>query len=425
MMGILREVAEGVDQGRPADATLAALYRRNRQFGSRDRRLFSGTVFSFFRWKGWLDAIAARDARAAAVFAHLLDTDECHPAVRCLGEAAGIPDDALRPLGPLPLAEKPGMLHKQVAAWTPGIPLPTLPQLFPSWFAEALEIPSGIGPEEYANRLTAAFQSSPPTWVRLRPSREPDIAAMLVRCGIEAKPHPRMPEAAAVPRGANLQGLSPHFQSGLEIQDLASQATGLVCAPKAGESWWDACSGAGGKALHLADLLGPSGRILATDIRPSSLEELRRRAAACELGSLIQTREWDGSSHPPPAGDFDGVLLDAPCSGLGTWHRNPDARWRLRRDRITALAHLQLTLLNSTARRVKPGGTLVYATCTLTREENTGVLHAFLAGQPGFALDPFPNPMDGKDTPGFLEIHPWDGPCNGMFLARMTHTADP
>lgn len=417
LLGLLDEVTGAVARGNPADAALAAFYRRNRQFGSRDRRLFSDTVFSFFRWKGWMDSLVPRNPRLASVFVHLLDAPECHPAIRHLAGTAGIPVEALRPMGNLPVAEKPAMLHRQLSLFQAGLACPSLGQLVPAWFPDVLPADSPASLEQWI----ASFQTPPPTWVRLRPSSGLDIPDLFAQSGIEATRHPQVPNAASIARGANLQGLAPRFRSGLEIQDLASQAVGCVCEAAPGENWWDACAGSGGKTLHLADNIGPSGRILATDIRPGVIEELERRAAADGLRPVIRTKVWDGTSQAPPPESFDGVLLDAPCSGMGTWHRNPDARWRISRDTIGNLASLQLRLLQTCATRVKPGGRLVYATCTLTRAENAGVIEQFLAGTPGFQLMPFPHPVLGGATPGLLTLRPWDGPCNGMFIARFIH----
>lgn len=415
LLALLDEVTGAVSRGNPADTALATFYRRNRQFGSRDRRLFSDTVFSFFRWKGWMDALVPRDPRIASVFAHLLDASECHPAIRHLAGTVGIPVEALRPMGNLPPADKAAVLHRQLSLFKSGLACPTLDQLVPAWFPGVLPADSPAPLEQ----LIASFQTPPPTWVRLRPSSGLDIPALFTQSGIEATRHPRVPNAAAIARGANLQGLAPRFRSGLEIQDLASQAVGCICEAASRENWWDACAGSGGKTLHLADSIGTAGRILATDIRPGVIEELERRAAADGLRPVIRTKVWDGTSQAPPPESFDGVLLDAPCSGMGTWHRNPDARWRISRATIEDLATLQLRLLQTCASRVKPGGKLVYATCTLTQAENTGVIKQFLAGNPGFRLMPFPHPILGGTTSGLLTIHPWDGPCNGMFVARL------
>lgn len=418
VVDMVREVSTGVSQGHPADATLAAIYRRNQQFGARDRRLFSDTVFSFFRWKGWLAPLMTHDPRAMVALANLLDAVECHPAIRRLAEAAGIPPDAIQPMGALTPAEKVRALHGQLTSLLPDQPAPRPEQVVPDWFQEVIDVPDGVNRDAYVERLLNAFQQTPPTWLRLRAPSVAGALAALKAEGITATPHERMERAAAVARGANLQGLAPRFRGLFEIQDLASQATGLVCAPHPGESWWDACAGSGGKTLHLADLLNHAGHILATDTRPHIVEALHRRAINDRVSSIIRTLVWNGARQPPPAGEFHGVLVDAPCSGLGTWHRNPDARWRTSRDQIAAMPALQLALLRAGAERVRPGGRIVYSTCTLTLAENAGVVERFLTGNRQFALAPFENPLTGAPTNGTLTIQPWEGPCNGMFIAR-------
>ncbi len=196
---------------------------------------------------------------------------------------------------------------------------------------------------------------------------------------------------------------------------------GWVCAPSVGETWWDVCAGAGGKTLHLADLTGSQGRVLATDTRFVALEELRRRV---RRAGLTNTRvlAWDVSNGRRPEWTADGVLVDAPCSGIGTWARNPDARWRLRREDIAHAAARQAGLLECVAGSVRQDGRLVYATCTLTRRENEEVVMKFLAKRTDYVLEPFENPLNGKPTNGFLAIPPWEGPGTGMFIARFRRT---
>jgi 16S rRNA (cytosine967-C5)-methyltransferase len=173
--------------------------------------------------------------------------------------------------------------------------------------------------------------------------------------------------------------------------------------------------------LHLADLMQDSGTILATDIRSSTLDENRRRTQQAGVKS-IRHQAWDGKQDPAPTQLFDGVLLDVPCSGIGTWARNPDARWRLSPERITELTELQFRLLEMAAPKVRPGGTLIYATCTLTDAENEKQIDRFLATHPDFATDSMSHPLSGHPcSTGRLWIYPWDGPaCNGMFMARLS-----
>ncbi len=458
-LDLLRELEPAVAAGRPLDQELARHYRRHREFGSRDRRFFSALAFAWFRWRGWLSAPGRPDA-CDAVLAWLLDASESHPAIEELAGRLPGPAAGLRPPGPLALDAKAafaGQWHQR--------PPPEAEALVPAWLGDVLFCPEGAEPAVHRRRCLESFQVRPPAWLRVRPGNEQDILARLNKAllapkqdkvfppGRAATPaelpadpamepagnpsaggralpsdkcppgqtsgatiHPRLPQAVRLPQGVN-----PEILAGMpeaEIQDLASQCVGLACAPGAGESWWDACAGSGGKSFHLADLMGGRGSVLATEPRAGSLEECRRRLAR-NRARRVTPRPWSGDPATAPDRRFDGVLVDAPCSGIGTWHRNPDARWRTPPDAVSRNAALQARLLGICADRVRPGGRLVYSVCTLTRAETEDAVRAFLAGRRDFQPDPIPHPLTGEPTPGLLWVWPWDGDCNGMFIARL------
>lgn len=409
----VQSTVAAVDSGSPADATLASFYRQHPEYGSRDRRLFSETVFSFFRWRGWLVPPTAPDLATACVLAHALDASTIAPAVAVLAENTALQGAALLPLGSLDLQAK----AKAVARLT-GTPAPSLLRLVPPWLPDVLRVPEGRTAEDHLLRAVTAFQMPPPTWLRIRPGHGDRVIGILRSAGIEPAVLGPIPDALAVPRGRNLRELSPQLRGLMEIQDLASQVTGLICAPRSGQRWWDACCGSGGKALHMADLMAGSGRLLATDVRPGILESLDRRLREARV-TTVTARLWDGLKQPAPAETFDGVLVDAPCSGIGTWHRNPDARWRTNADEIRKLVAVQSALLVRCGTCVRPGGVLVYATCTLTRPENDDVVRGFLEAAREFQPDTFPNPLDGSSCHGQMWIYPWPHSCNGMYIARL------
>lgn len=222
--------------------------------------------------------------------------------------------------------------------------------------------------------------------------------------------------AISVEAGTSLGKLGHGGQ--FEVQDVASQAVTLVSAPASGSDWWDACAGAGGKAVHLADFIGQDGKVLATDIRPEALHECKKRSRAGGI-SIIRMQLHDLAKDAPFTKEFDGVLVDAPCAGWGTWSRNPDARWRSDPRDPAQKRNLQLRMLKNAAQCVKPGGALIYSACTFTREETTEVIERFLLEHPGFALEPFAHPLTGETTNGTLQIWPWEGPGDGMFIARL------
>jgi 16S rRNA (cytosine967-C5)-methyltransferase len=373
---VVDDLRDAVSRGLPADTRLARIYRAHREFGSRDRRLFSEAAFAFFRWRGWIEACTV-DLGEQIALAWRLDGHPAHP--------------ALRPVDHL-------LTHAQ--SLDPSL-------LVPGWLA------AHVAPGYLAD-LLRAFQRRPPVWLRARAGERDKILDALRESGIPATAHAAIPDAIGLEGSANLDLIRRRVGPAFEVQDLASQRVGLACAPRPGEAWWDVCAGAGGKSLHLADLMHNRGRILATDVRDSALAELRRRARASSL-SIIEAAPITG--HRSPVTLFDGVLVDAPCSGIGTWSRNPDARWRTNEHAIAEKAECQSDLLMKAAPHVKPGGSLIYAVCTVTREETQAVVDRFLAACPSFLPSPH------SPTPPVLRVWPWEGPCDGMFIARMTRSA--
>ena len=413
---VLVELDAAVQSGQPADQAFARMARSHREWGSRDRRVLAGLAFSWFRWRGWLPTGPDR-LEEACVCCGLLDGEEASPAIRRIAEQAGIAEERLRPFGPMALNDKAARL----AEWRGDAAAPAPDALVPAWVREALGL-AGAAEDGLWMRCLEAFQTRPPTWLRAIRGAEAEVAGALLAAGARAGAHPLLSAALRLPPGSAPDVESGPMRGRVFIQDLASQCAGIVCAPRSGETWWDACAGAGGKTLHLLDLMGGSGNILATDARASALEKLRRRLPR-GAHDRVRMRTWNGPSDPPPDAGFDGVIVDAPCSGLGTWHRNPDARWRVSADDPARMAGLQRELLLRCGRAVRMGGALVYVTCTLTRAENEDVVEEFLRACPEFELEPSVNPVSGRPTSGAFRIWPWEGDCNGLFIARFRRRA--
>lgn len=173
--------------------------------------------------------------------------------------------------------------------------------------------------------------------------------------------------------------------------------------------------------MHLMDLMQANGKVLATDIRPEVLKELKKRTRRHGIRN-IRTQPYNAAADEPFTKTYDGVLVDAPCSGWGTWGRNPDARWRTSKREVVQCAHRQLKLLNNAKWCVKPGGVLVYAVCTLTQPETEEVVMNFLDHHNNFHLDPFLHPLTGQSTDGRTQVWPWEGPGDAMFIARFVRT---
>ena len=228
-----------------------------------------------------------------------------------------------------------------------------------------------------------------------------------------------LPDAVEYPGTQNLFH-SPAFHAGrFEVQDLSSQLVGLLCAPQPAQTWWDACAGEGGKMLHLSDLMENKGLIWASDRAAWRLKRLKLRAARAQVFNY-RAVPWDGGPKLPTRTLFDGVLLDAPCTGVGTWQRNPHARWTTTAEDVRQLAAVQRELLGRVAPAVKPGGKLVYAVCTLTRPETLEVVAAFEQAFPEFKPRPMVHPLH-PDQPAAssLWLRPEDR-GNGMFVASWT-----
>lgn len=403
-LDVLRHVSDAVSTGQAADHSLAALMTSRREYGSRDRRLFGQVVFSHFRWRGWVESIPGEEARAAAAF--YLDALERHPTVDLWAPPA------FAPAGTLDLDGKAAAL----ARWLDLPQPPDWRRLVPDWTeAELLD----DGQPDLLRRFVLAAQVRPPVWLRCRRGRTAAVQDALRELNIASRTHPRLPEAIAVEGTIPVADLQKRTQGAFEVQDLASQVAGLCCAPKPGQHWWDVCAGSGGKSLHLADLLALRGSLLATDVREAALRELAQRARAARIAGLnIERPDRSGQVPVPPPASLDGILVDAPCSGLGTWSRAPDARWRVRQAQLPEFASRQLAILRRAAPALRPGGVLVYAVCSLTRTETTGVAEQFLAAEPAFHALPIPNPLDPAGAPKDHVVVPPDaGPGIGMFIA--------
>jgi len=219
------------------------------------------------------------------------------------------------------------------------------------------------------------------------------------------------PDAICLPPNAEVATSDAYRRGFIEIQDLGSQLVLAGAALPAGGRWLDACAGAGGKTLQLARLLGPGGHVDATDIRLEILEELRDRATRARLDNITIVKT--------PAGEYDGVLVDAPCSGSGTWRRQPHLKWYVKPETIAAFAATQLEILTANAPRVKPGGLLLYATCSLSHHENRDVVAAFLQAHPQFKPEAPANNL-GTDFDGLgTTLLPGTRDTDGFYTATL------
>ncbi|MDI1319136.1 MAG: RsmB/NOP family class I SAM-dependent RNA methyltransferase, partial [bacterium] len=189
----------------------------------------------------------------------------------------------------------------------------------------------------------------------------------------------------------------------------------LAHAPRVSGRWLDACAGAGGKTLQLARMLGANGHVDATDIRPEILDELDDRAKRARLDNITIVQK--------PAADYDGVLVDAPCSGSGTWRRQPHLKWYVQPETIAAFQQTQLEILAANAPRVKAGGRLIYATCSMSHHENQDTVAAFLKSHPNFIAEkPAENHGGNFDNLGTLLL-PGTRNTDGFYVALLRKEA--
>ncbi len=288
----------------------------------------------------------------------------------------------------------------------------------PDWLAG--ELVRAAGPEA-ADLADALGQPGP---VCLRPNSLRlglgELDVRLAAAGVRTTPGQLVPSCRVVEGRLNVYGL-PAFQEGLlEVQDEGSQLLGALVEARSGEVVLDACAGAGGKALLLAAAVGPSGRVHAADPDAGRLARLQARAERAGAGGIVAVEPAPGAAQPPGL-LFDRVLVDAPCSELGALRRGPDLRWRLDPDSFAALPSLQATILGEAVRRVRPGGRLVYATCTFRQQENEEVALAFeQAHQQLRRLRPaIAGPA--LDADGFVRTWPHRHGTDGFFAAVWEH----
>jgi len=396
-----------IEEGRPADALLNHHLRSHRELGSRDRRFLSQAVFSYFRWYGWTVGKLQLPVSDACLLGVALDSAELAQSFQYLESRCKLPF-GVEPLGEKSIEEKRDALNEGFKDRPDFQPLEISDLVF-SEFESVVD-------SEQAERCIASFQHRPPAWIRSR-TEPAKLVQALKEKEITAVVHEQVAAAISVEGGVSLAHALGEQASQFVVQDIASQCVALACAPKKGGDWWDACAGAGGKSMHLMDLMQLDGKVLATDVRIPALKEVKKRARKHGIKG-IRTQPHNAVYDEPFKKTFDGVLVDAPCSGWGTWSRNPDARWRASKRDVIQCATRQLKILHTTTWCVKPGGVLVYAVCSLTQPETEGVVALFLEKHPNFKLESFVNPLTGEPTDGKVQIWPWEAPGDAMFIAR-------
>ena len=370
-------IASARDEGPPADAIVTRYFKQRRYAGSKDRRAVRELVFRAIRRSG---------ERPASGRAALLGLTEDEPALLDLFG---------QPRGPEPVTDA------DTPAPAAAVPAWIVPDLSP--LVSEAEWPALLERAPLDLRVNAA-----------RASRDE-----LLNDFADAEPTPISPWGLRLAADTRIDE-HPAFEAGLvEVQDEGSQLIALACEANDGERIVDLCAGAGGKALALA-AAAPGSEILATDSNRARLSKLGPRAA--RAGASIETRLLSPPNELDELADWnagaDVVLVDAPCSGSGTWRRNPEGRWRLTADRLDRLVAAQERLLDIAAELVRPGGHLVYAVCSLLSREGAGQIERFLARHSSWISEETAIAGGRSDGGGRL-LTPAHDRTDGFFVARL------
>jgi len=374
---------------RALPSRIQSLLTRERAFGSRDRRLYRELLYTAIRHLPWIEPWLASD-----------------------------PAEAVRRLAWL-AADLPATAAFR-AAFATGSPADGDPvELIPAWFRPHC-------PEAFAPAEAAALLRRAPLWLRLQ-TDAPGAGAVEAEFAARGWTWERsavLTDALALRTEADVTTTNAWKEGSIEIQDLGSQLILASVGIEPGRRWLDACAGAGGKTLQLARLLGAAGSVDAFDIRASALDELRQRSnrIARSPRHPLNDRGIGTIRILPPAspeGAYDGVLVDAPCSGSGTWRRSPHLKWITTEGEIDRAAALQRTLLADFSRWVGPGGRLVYATCSLSSRENEAVVAEFLAAHGEFEPAPWTQPFEALARGAGRLILPSRYDTDGFFVASL------
>lgn len=353
----------------PADAVLSRHFRENRDLGHRDRGFIAETVYGIVRRLRWLRRIAGATATPRQLLLAWLARGEGWPMRQFEGLASATERDWIESI-------KSATLDEGTVAERADLP---------DWLTERL-----LASHDEAAVLQLAYSLNRPAPLDLRvnvlKADRDAVLAKLNEDGFAAEACTMSPQGIRLVGKPALQKYPLFLEGGFEVQDEGSQLLGLLVQPKRSELVVDFCAGAGGKTLQLGAMMRSTGRLYAFDVSEKRLAKLKPRMARSGLSNVhpVLIAHENDAKVKRLAGKADRVLVDAPCSGLGTLRRNPDLKWRQTPESVDEMVVKQGSILAAAARLVRPGGRLVYATCSLLAEENDAVVDAFLAANPAF-----------------------------------------
>jgi 16S rRNA (cytosine967-C5)-methyltransferase len=404
------EAHVAVLQGKPLRAATSEALARHEKLGGKERRFVAWSVRELSRHLRWLDSSMRAHGWAPSKLSLPEDQALLRFALwrreRCGASADRVMVEVALP-GPvrprtLPDAVLRQELNRVVVIEIGGSPLDRLAALhsFPTWLAEAIE---RSAPEGSLEAVLCALNREPGLSFRARPPGTRGVLlAELTAAGIRVLPCDEAPDALRLEDAGRSVFESRWVKEGrLQVMDLGSQMLGEFCGARAGQVAVDLCAGAGGKTLLLADAVGPNGRVYACDRSQGRLKDAKARASELKLRHVSFPIE-------PRLDLADIVLIDAPCSGTGTFAREPDQKWKLSKDKVAELQKTQLEILEKVAPKVRAGAAIVYGTCSVLRDEDETVVERFLAKHPTFSLDGAP-----------LRVWPHRLDGGGFFGARL------
>ena len=404
-----------LDLAHPADAQLSAFFRNYPNFGARERSFIAEAVYGVLR--------RLRSLRVLA-----------EPATPRRLLLAWLARHGGRNMREFEVLEDSGQLDKADLEWLRSLKGAKLEDQseavrldLPDWLHERLAAQFG----DHLPTLMDSLNCAAPLDLRVNPLKAArDVVLMQFnREGVVAAATPLSPLGMRLQGKPALQKHPLFLDGSVEVQDEGSQLLALMLAPKRGEMVCDFCAGAGGKTLLLGALMRNSGRLYAFDTSEKRLGRMKPRLARSGLQNvqaLLIAHERDAKVKRL-AGKFDRVLVDAPCSGLGTLRRNPDLKWRQSPESVAELTQKQAAILEAAARLVKTGGRLVYATCSLLREEDEDIVSAFLAAHPDFHLLPAGEVLAAQNITlamdDYLRLDTAKHGTDGFFAAVMERSA--
>lgn len=396
---------EGLRFAGPADNTLSYFFRAHPKIGSRERGVIAEAVYGVLRNKSVFTNFSESGTGSAMRRLSLLG----------LADAVGV--DAIGGIS----EEEKQWLSRVLGIDRGNLPLP-LRTNFPPWLLDKLLERYG---EEETIRIADGLNRPAPLDLRvnvIKSSRE-DALEALAQASIACEPTPYSPLGIRLMKKPALQNLSLFTEGGVEVQDEGSQLLAQILGAKRGEMVVDFCAGAGGKTLALGAAMRNTGRLYAFDVAEKRLGKLKPRLARSGLSNVhpVVIAHENDVKVKRLAGKVDRVLVDAPCSGLGTLRRNPDMKWRQSQQSVAELNEKQHGILAGAARLLKPGGRLVYATCSILDEENEAVVSHFLSAHADFVLVPMNDVLADQKVPlqtgDYLRIFPHLHQTDGFFAA--------